>query len=198
MTKRKKYDTDSIHGTVKRHVQKSPEERRSYVESIKQKPSAGATSEITQNIEDEVNTVPEHTGIRTRIKPPSKKESTKLSTYAVGISLLTFIGGIIYAYAYLVSKMEANNDKIHETHSDIRTIYQDTIKIRERLAKLEVWSELLKTNTDSLNVLKGEIEELRSQLRTAEKTNAKERRALLGSVEKRLKFLESKFNNNQS
>ena len=37
MTKRKKYYTDSTHGIMKRHVQKSPEERLRYVERIKQK-----------------------------------------------------------------------------------------------------------------------------------------------------------------
>ncbi len=197
MTKHKKSDKRrSYTSERKRYTPKPAEERERYLANVTQGSGAGDTDEISGHEPEEsarMMGIPGGEGDRHRI--PLKQPSMFKLIGGI-ISAIVFIGMVIAAYTNLKFGVAANNDKIDETQTDIRTIYQETTNIRERLAKLEVRAELLQINADLLNDLKGEVGELKQQVRNAEKMATKERKALIDAIERRLKVLESKININ--
>jgi len=200
LTKHKKSDTGrSYTSERKRHTPKPAEERERYLANVTQASGAGDTDEISEHEPEESTRrmgIPSGEGDRHRIHLDKKEQRSRLTLIVDIIAVIAFIGMVIAAYTNLKFGVAANNDKIDETQTDIRTINQETTNIRERLAKLEVRAELLQINADLLNDLKEEVGELKKQVRNAEKIATKERKALIDAIERRLKVLESKININ--
>ena len=186
------------------HAVKSLEERQAYEAKVRHTMGAGDTSEPDATkrkdyggraVDVQDKELPGARGARKRIEPP-KQEMPYWSKVTLGlITLVVFVGGIIYTYAQLEASIRVNNDKIDEARKDVKGLYEQVVNIRERLAKLEEYTRLAQGDKGLMINLKIEVDKLRNQLDEVEKRGLKERQSLLKVIDKKVSSLEARMSN---
>ena len=179
------------------HVAKTNQERSDYDDLVRTAPTMSPTDEVRDTSLEARETEPvesklaAHTGVQEkRSRISTKPKNIPWSAISSIFGLITLVAIIVASHVTLKSKVEQIDSLVIESKANTEKIRDDLVKIRERVAQLEVKLDTVHLTPERSDQYLMEIESIKNTMVDMQAQSKELKENIIRQVEQRIGQLE--------